>query len=51
MIPTAEIEQALVSATKEGFSFEFVNEARKYFDNFHYRRAAKMVAGVKINIQ
>jgi hypothetical protein len=23
----------------------------KYFDNFYYRRATKMVAGVKINIQ
>jgi len=26
-----------VSAAKAGFSFEFVNEARKYFDNFHYQ--------------
>ena len=26
-----------VSAAREGFSFEFANEARKYFDNFHYQ--------------
>jgi CubicO group peptidase (beta-lactamase class C family) len=26
-----------VSAAKAGFSFEFVNEARKYFNNFHYQ--------------
>jgi hypothetical protein len=28
-----------VSAAKEGFSFEFVNKARQYFDNFHYHQA------------
>ncbi len=26
-----------VSAAKDGFSTEFVNEARKYFNNFHYQ--------------
>jgi CubicO group peptidase (beta-lactamase class C family) len=26
-----------VSAAKEGFSADFVNDARKYFDNFHYQ--------------